>query len=149
MTIKIYYETLDGKKRYYSSEMKKTKGDTYFDYIAVFKRCDDKIKEDFIIIVYNNDNKIIHKEKVSIHWTTNPSETKWTYGITLCGNRVVSEARYGYSLPVCCEDNRDRHCIKDGYPEKYYSYNSKFKNVSSTEFPNGILYKLSKIGYNI
>ena len=134
MTIKIYYETLDGKKRYSSSEMKKTKGDTYFDYIAVFKRCDDKI---------------IHKEKISIRWTTEPSETKWTYGITLCGNRVVSEARYGYSLPVCCDEYRDIHCIKDGYPEKYYSYNSKFKNVSSTEFPKGILYKLSKINYNI
>ena len=58
MTIKIYYETLDGKKRYSSSEMKKTKGDTYFDYIAVFKRCDDKIKEDFVIIVYNKTIKV-------------------------------------------------------------------------------------------
>ena len=96
MKIKLFYETLNGEKKCSYSEMKNAMGkNTYFDYYQTFKRCDDKIKEDFIIVVYNDNNEIIHKEVVHIHWVTNPSDAKWQYGITICGNRVVSEVRYG------------------------------------------------------
>lgn len=163
MRIKIYYETLNGEKKYSSLEMKKTHGNTYFDYYCTFKRCDDKIKEDFIIIIYDNNDKIIHREHVRIHWITNPKDKSWQYGITICGDRVVSEVRYGNKiLPSCYNDNREqRYYIdvqafdKKGRPlydnngcpitiKQYCSCGSKVKEASSTEFPKGVLHNLFK-----
>ena len=168
MRIKVYYETLDGEKKCSSSEMKNAIGkNTYFDYYQTFKRCDDRIKEDFIIVVYNDNNEIIHKEFVHIQWVTNPSDTKWQYGITICGNRVVSEVRYGKkTLPICHHNNRKWYFIdvqafdekgnplfdKKGNPvtqKQYCACSSKIKEVSSEEFPKGVLQQLSKINYSI
>ena len=70
-------------------------GRTYFDFVATFKRCDDRINENFIVVVFNDDNKIIHKENVHIQWVTNPKASVWNYGITICGKRVVSNINYG------------------------------------------------------
>ena len=168
MKIKLFYETLDGEKKCSSSEMRNVKGkNTYFDYYQTFKRCDDRIKEDFIIVVYNDNNEIIHKEFVHIQWVTNPSDTKWQYGITICGNRVVSEVRYGKKTLPICHHNRERWYFidvqmfdekgnplfdKKGNPvtqKQYCACSSKIKEASSEEFPKGVLQQLSKINYSI
>lgn len=165
MKIKLFYETLKGEKKYVITSMRNVMGGrTYFDFVATFKRCDDKIKEDFIVVIYNDEDKIIHKENVHINWISTPNENKWCYGITICGKRVVSEVRYGYFLPMCHGD-RERHYIdvqmyenghpiydKDGCPmttKQYCSCSSKIKDISSTKFPKGVLHNLSKTKYFI
>lgn len=166
MKIKLFYETLKGEKKYTVSSMKNVMGGTtYFDFVSTFKRCDNKIKEDFIVVVYNDENKIIHKENVHLNWICTPNENKWSYGITICGKRVVSEVIYGYFLPICHRD-RERHWIdvqmydkdgcpmydKDGCPmttKQYCSCSSKIMDISSTKFPKGVLHNFSKTNYSI
>lgn len=166
MKIKLFYETLKGEKKYVITSMKNVMGGTtYFDFVSTFKRCDNKIKEDFIVVIINDEDKIIHKENVHINWICTPNENKWSYGITICGKRVVSEVRYGYFLPICHRD-RERHYIdvqmydkngrlmydKDGCPittKQYWSGSSKIKNISLAKFPKGVLHNLSKTNYSI
>lgn len=165
MRIKLYFETLEGEKKYVSTEMRNVMGGrTYYDFVATFNRYDHKIKEDFIVVIFNDDNKIIHKENIHIHWVTNSKETIWNYGITMCGERVVSNISYGKTLPVCCNDRKrtyvDVQKYENGKPvydkyglpvmEKQYNNNDKkIKEVSSNEFPKGVLHALSKINYNV
>lgn len=165
MKVKLYFTTLKGEKKCVSTEMRNVMGGrTYFDFVATFKRCDDRINENFIVVVFNDDNKIIHKENVHIQWVTNPKETLWNYGITICCNRIVSNVNYGRTLPVCYND-RERNYIdvpkydkmgqpmydKYGYPitQKQHCKSIKIKEASSNEFPKGVLHSLSKIDYNI
>ena len=169
MKIKLIYENLKGEIKSTVTEMKCCMGHgTYFDYIITFKRCDDKIKEDFVIILYDN-NKIIHKENVHIHWITNPSDNRWQYGITICDNgdikRVISEVRYGdKKLPVCGYEKRKNKVFLDiqsfgidgrplydkyGYPITHKEYcpcmGKSVREIHSEEFPKGVI---SKLKYN-
>lgn len=149
MKLKLFYENLKGEKKYIVTSMKNVMGGTtYFDFVSTFKRCDDKIKENFTVVIYNNEGKIIHKENIHIHWITNPNENRWSYGITICGDRIVSEVIYGKTLPICREGRR--FCIevqvyengvplydKDGYPVTYKEYYSvgNIKECSTKDFP--------------
>lgn len=166
MKVKLYFTTLKGEKKFIETNMRNVMGGrTFLDFVASFKRYDHKIKEDFVVVVFNDDDKIIHKESIHVHWVTNPKASVWNYGITLCGNRCVSNVSYGRHLPVCSDDrersvdvqkyDKDGNLMYDkyGFPitEKHYlrKDDKKIKEASSNEFPKGVLYNLSKIDYNI
>ena len=159
MKIKLFYETLKGEKKHVVTSMKNVMGGTtYFDFVSTFKRCDNKIKEDFIVVIYNDEDKIIHKENVHINWITNPDENRWSYGITICGGRIVSEVVYGKTLPICHEGRR--FCIEvqvyengtplydeKGYPvtrREHCPVAGKIKECNSEDFPKSVLQKLTK-----
>ena len=167
MKLKVNYE-INGNKYYDITEMKtpSSNSKSYFDFYVSFKRRDE-IK-DYYISIIDEDNKVIHREHVKISWNTNPRDTKWLYGITLCGSRVVSEVRYGNRLPSCCNDRRKNYIdvpVRDNMGKPMYDKwgypitqkqrcsqddnDTSIKNVSSSKFPKGVLHSLSKIDYNI
>lgn len=158
MKLKVNYE-IDGNKYYDVTEMRRTSSNskTYFDFYVSFKR-HDEIK-DYYISIYDGD-KIIHREHVSISWITNPKENNWLYGITICGNRVVSEVRYGNRLPSCTKVRSSYYIDvqsydKDGRPifdkkgcpvtHKEYCRKEAVKEVSTDTLPKSILKKLDML----
>ena len=100
MKIRLNY-IIDNKKFYAIGEMKKVPSSSscYYDFYCHVKR-DDRVNE-YLVTIIDDCDKVIHKEIIHINWITNPNDTVWTYGITLCGERVVSEMRYGSHFPVC------------------------------------------------
>lgn len=161
MKLKLFYETLKGEKKHIVTSMKNVMGGTtYFDFVSTFKRCDDKIKENFTVVIYDNEGKIIHKENIHIQWVTYPNEDRWSYGITICGDRIVSEVVYGKALPVCSREEGHRFYVdvqvyengvplydEDGYPVTHKEYCpaiGKIKECSTEDFPKSVLQKLIK-----
>ena len=156
MKLKINYE-LEGNKYYDITDMKMVPSESksYFDYYVSFKR-HDEIK-DYFISIYDGD-KIIHREHVKISWITNPKDTGWIYGITLCGGgRVFSEVKFGNKLPTCTKDRKSYYIDvqsydKDGRPmfdkkgcpvtHKEYCRKEAVKEVSTDNLPKSILKKL-------
>ena len=155
MKLKVNYE-INGVKYYDIAQMKKTssKSNSYFDYYVSFKRHDEI--RDYYISIYDED-KIIHREHVKISWITNPKENKWLYGITLCGDRIVSEIKYGSKLPTCTKDRKSYYIDvqsydKDGRPmfdkkgcpitHKEYCRKEAVKEVSTDTLPKSVLKKM-------
>ena len=154
MKINLYFETLKGEKKYVSTEMRNVMGGrTYYDFVATFKRYDNKIKEDFIVVVFDDDNKIVIKENIHIHWKTNPKDLIWNYGLTICNGRYVTNINYGKKLPICI--NEIQKYDKKGQPmyDRYgcpitknqYQTEQKIKQSSSIKFPKGVLHNLVRM----
>ena len=155
MKLKVNYE-INGVKYYDITEMKKTssKSNSYFDFYVSFKRHDEI--RDYYISIYDED-KIIHREHVEISWFTNPKESTWIYGITLCGSRVVSEVKYGNKLPTCTKERVSYYIDVQSYDEegrplfdkkgcpithKVYCRKEAVKEVTTDNLPKSVLKKM-------
>ena len=156
MKLKVNYE-INGNKYYDITEMKtpSSNSKSYFDFYVSFKRRDE-IK-DYYISIIDEDNKVIHREHVKISWVCNPKESKWIYGITLCGSRVVSEVQYGNKLPTCTKERASYYIDVQSYDEegrplfdkkgcpithKVYCRKEAVKEVTTDNLPKSVLKKM-------
>ena len=159
MKLKVNYE-IEGNKYYDITEMRtpSVNSKSYFDFYVSFKR-HDEIKDYYISII--DGDKIIHREHVKISWITNPKDTGWIYGITLCGGgRVFSEVKFGNKLPTCTKDRKSYYIDVQSYDEegrplfdkkgcpvthKEYCRKEAVKEVSTDTLPKSILKKLDML----
>ena len=156
MKLKVNYE-IEGNKYYDITEMRtpSVNSKSYFDFYVSFKRRDE-IK-DYYISIIDEDNKVIHREHVKISWVCNPKESKWIYGITLCGSRVVSEVQYGNKLPTCTKERASYYIDVQSYDEegrplfdkkgcpithKVYCRKEAVKEVTTDNLPKSVLKKM-------
>lgn len=118
---------------------------SYLDYFVILKR-NDKIP-DIDCQVINNDGKVIHTEHLHFSFLNEAENAESVvYGITICGNRVVSELHYsrsGRDLPQCSDGNHSRYAFEYVYDEfghiKYDRYGpitKKYKTQSSSGIKN-------------
>ena len=160
MRVKLYTDYVDGRKVCYIMKMKKsaTESNIEFDYYVKINR-DRNIKK-MTAVVINDDGKVICKDLVKKCWRDEKSTRQCYFGITICGNRIVSDTvpnlqnksegkNVGFVVEYIKDENGNQLYDKEGNPvsnTRRVIINGRVKNVDSSKMS----FKMQKLihGYN-
>jgi len=160
MRIKLYTDYVDGRKVCYIAKMKKsaTESNIEFDYYVKINR-DRNIKK-MTAVVIDDDDKVICKDMVKKCWSDEKSTKQCYFGITVCGNRIVSDTvsnlqnksegkNVGFIVEYIKDENGNQIYDREGNPvsnTRRVILNGRVKNVDSSKMS----FKMQKLihGYN-